>query len=175
MELGKNCWELFLSSACAPLFLKSWHNLALAMPSLTLSTHLCPNVLGQLSSVSGLESAMDVNLRNSFVLATFTSHSQSLLAHGHEVHFRVDSHYLVTRFGETITSPLQLHGKRWYLKVRHLDDKQCGSHHWQISGPSSTGKFQTLLGENFWNLAALRCLIKYSSSSLALSSKHPAP
>ena len=74
----------------------------------------------------------------------------SLLTHGREVHFQQDSCYLVTRFGESI--PLELHGKRWYLKVRHLGDKQCGSHHWQsrVSPVTKGVRFEELKEPDVW-------------------------
>lgn len=56
----------------------------------------------------------------------------SLVAWGHEVHFTKDACYMVTNQGETI--PLELHGKRWYLKVQHFADS-AGQ-----ASRSSTGK-----------------------------------
>ena len=42
----------------------------------------------------------------------------SLVAKGHEVHFTKDACWMVTNQGENV--PLELHGKRWYLKVQHF-------------------------------------------------------
>ena len=43
---------------------------------------------------------------------------RSLVAKGHEVQFTQEGCYMVTSQGEH--APLELHGKRWYLKVQHF-------------------------------------------------------
>ena len=70
------------------------------------------------------------NLRGQMDM-TVTDSAESLLSvfnmveKGHAVHFEKDNCHLVTNQNETI--PLELHGKRWYLKVKHEQQSSSSS------------------------------------------------
>ena len=52
----------------------------------------------------------------------------NILSKGHEVHFVEGDCHVITRDKEKL--PLELHGKRWYLKVKRgsKDMASCGEH-----------------------------------------------
>ena len=80
-------------------------------------------------AVGSLEGCMEM---------TVTDASESLLSvhslinNGHSVQFSPGGCYLTTSAGDTV--PLELHGKRWYLRVQGCGKKAAGSkdhHMWQ--------------------------------------------
>ena len=69
-------------------------------------------------AVGNLEGVMEMTVTDA---AETLLSVHSLVQRGHQVHFTPEASYMITKDGEHL--PLELHGKRWYLRVKKLGTK----------------------------------------------------